>query len=662
MKIISLTLENFQGVKAASFDFGGTSASIYGDNGTGKTTVFNALTWLLFDQASTGAKNYTPKTTGPDGYIHNLDHAAEAIFTTDDGQAVRLRKVFHEVWKKKRGSPTAEFTGHSVDFFVDGVPTKEKDYIATLEGFCGGAEYMKMLTMPDYFPEAMAWDARRKVLLEICGDISDQDVIDANEELEELDTYLLMPGTTRQFYTVDEYKKIATAKKADINRQLQAIPSRIDEAQRAIPEADGTAATIQASIELLRAEEEGIEKEKAAIIAGDTAAASARKAQAEAEAKLAEARSAYASRQAEENGAVNASISQITDQITSLQRKARTSADEASRHSSVAERMTARRNELLEQYAAIQAETWNPEEAVCPTCHRELPADQIEQMREAFNLRKSNRLQEINEHGKASSKAMIEAEEQEAARFEAEAVAAKEEITALEAQLDSLRGRLTTARFEDTDEYRNLAACLDACRAETAKAGNDTAEALTGHNDRLNAVKGKIREFEQQLARIDQAEAQRRRITDLEEQEKTLAAEFEELEKGIYLCDLFTKAKVRMLTDRINGKFKSVRFRLFQEQQNGGIRDDCEVLVPDTATGALVPYTVANNAGRISAGLEIIETLSKSWNLSMPVFIDNAEGITHLPALDMQIIRLVVSEPDAKLRLELDGQAKEGAA
>ena len=116
-----------------------------------------------------------------------------------------------------------------------------------------------------------------------------------------------------------------------------------------------------------------------------------------------------------------------------------------------------------------------------------------------------------------------------------------------------------------------------------------------------------------------------------------------------------------MLTDRINGKFKSVRFRLFQEQQNGGIKDDFEVLVPDRETGALVPYTVANNAGRINAGLEIIEALSRSWELAMPVFIDNAEGITHLPDLDMQIIRLVVSEPDKKLRLEA-GEKKEGGA
>ena len=195
MKINTLRLENFQGIKAATFDFKGQSASVYGDNATGKTTLFNALTWLLFDRPSTGAKGYTPKTKGPDGDVHYLDHAAEAQFTMDGGRLVTLRKVFHENYKKKRGSATEEFDGHSVDFFIDGVPVKEKEYTAALLGFCGGAEQMKMLTMPHYFPEDMPWEARRKILLEVCGDVADTEVIASNGELMELPSYLLMPGT-----------------------------------------------------------------------------------------------------------------------------------------------------------------------------------------------------------------------------------------------------------------------------------------------------------------------------------------------------------------------------------------------------------------------------------------------------------------------------------
>lgn len=115
-----------------------------------------------------------------------------------------------------------------------------------------------------------------------------------------------------------------------------------------------------------------------------------------------------------------------------------------------------------------------------------------------------------------------------------------------------------------------------------------------------------------------------------------------------------------MLTERINSKFKSVRFRLFQDQVNGGVKDDCEVLVP-TAEGVLVPYTFANNAARINAGLEIIGALSAHWGLTMPVFIDNAESITHITSLPSQVVRLVVSEADSRLRLEVDSEEAVGA-
>ena len=155
--------------------------------------------------------------------------------------------------------------------------------------------------------------------------------------------------------------------------------------------------------------------------------------------------------------------------------------------------------------------------------------------------------------------------------------------------------------------------------------------------------------------------AEEERIAELEAKEKDLSCQYEELEKGLYLCDLFIKAKVDMLTERINSKFKSVRFRLFQEQVNGGVKDDCEVLVP-TAEGVLVPYTFANNAARINAGLEIIGALSAHWGLTMPVFIDNAESITHITSLPSQVVRLVVSEADSRLRLEVDAAETVGAA
>lgn len=663
MRIKTLRLENFQGIKGASFDFDGKSASIYGDNATGKTTVYNALTWLLFDRPSTGAKSYTPKTKGPDGDLHYLDHAAEARFIMDDGRQVALRKVFHEVYKKKRGAAAEEFDGHSVDFYIDGVPVKEKEYTASLLAFCGGAEKMKMLTMPHYFPEDMAWDARRKILLEVCGDVSDAEVIATTPGLAELPAYLLMPGTTNQHYTVDEYKKIAGAKKTDINKRLQDIPGRIDEAQRAIPEEEADEAAIKAGIDRLNAERDSLIERKGAILAGDTAGADAKAKTAQAEADLAKARADYATKTAEANQDANARIKDIQDRMAAANGLKIQAEGEAQRHRQNAERMTYRRQELLQLYKETQEETWDEGQELCPTCHQPLPAEEVERMRQDFNLKKSNRLQSINAQGqKEASKDQIEEAQQRAADWQTKADEAAAEYATLEKELAALKDTMTVAPpFEETEDYTRLAAVVAACKAAEATAGNDTTKAVEAVNERLEAVYAEARGLQLKLGQVNQAAAQRKRITELEAQEKALAAEYEELEKGIYLCDLFTKAKVSLLTDRINGKFKSVRFRLFLEQQNGGVKDDCEVLVPDT-NGRMVPYPFANNAARINAGLEIIEALSNHWRISMPVFIDNAESVTRLAHTDMQTVRLVVSEQDARLRLEVGAAGEEGAA
>jgi len=657
MKLLTLKLENFQGLKAEEFNFNGHSASIYGDNATGKTTVFNAMTWLLFGKASTGAKNFTPKTKGQDGDLHYLDHAAEATFLLQDGRVITLRKVFHEVYKKKRGSATEEFDGHTIDFYIDGVPTKEKEYEATMLSLCGGSvEKMKMLTMPDYFPEEMSWDARRKILLEICGDVSDEDVINSTQELKDLPAFLLKPGTTNQYYDVEEYKKIASAKKTEINRQLQEIPGRIDEAQRAIPDITGLdPKAIDKKIQELNKQKSDLEMEKAQALSGDLTTMAIRKQISEANTRLAEARATYATKTSSLNEGTYAAINSLKrDQITVANRIQDAKAD-LERTQRTIERLKSHRESLINDYMAIQKESWDESKETCPTCHRPLPEEEIQKLREAFNLQKSRRLEQINLQGQREcSKEMITELEEKANTLREQIKKDEQIIEDYELQLKTLQSQLKTpAPFESTEEYAQIMAEIARLREEENNKSGQVEAISAKYTEQIQALNEQIREQEQLKTKIFIAESQKERIAELSAKEKELSKQYEELERGIYLCEVFTKTKVSLLDDKINCKFKSVRFRLFQEQLNGGIKDDCEVMIP-TEDGRMVPFTFANNAARINAGLEIIDTLSKHWNLAMPVFIDNAESVTRILKMDTQVIRLVVSEPDKKLRLEVD--------
>lgn len=656
MKIKSLRLENFQGIASAEFDFDGRSASIFGDNATGKTTVFNAVTWLLFDKASTGAKNFTPKTKGSSGDLHNLDHAAEAVFIMDTGEQATFRKVYHEVWKKKRGSATEEFDGNTIDFFIDGIPTKEKQYTSTLQNFCGGIERMKMLTMPDYFAEVMPWDERRKILLELCGDVSDEDVIASNADLADLGAFLRKPGSASQLYSVEEYKKIAGARKSEINKQLAALPGRIDEAKRAIPE-NGAAlpAEIEANIKACESTRTSLIEERASLLAGDTAISDAKKKTAEAEAALSAARGAYSVKVSEANSKTLDEIGKLTMAAGEARSRASTERSNVRRYMDEEKRMAEARKRLLEEYDAAAKSVWDEARETCPTCGQKFPAEKIDDMRASFNQARSDKLMEINKRGKETcSKDTILQLRQKVEDAEKAAADAEAEAAALQSQIDAMRGNLKSApAFETTAEYTTLFCEVNKCKARERDLESNAAPDTAFLDTQISALNTEIESLKKQKLQHEQSEAQKNRVAELENAEKQMGAEYETLERGVWLCDEFTKTKVKMLTSRIDSKFKSVRFRLFQEQLNGGVKDDCEVLIP-TANGRMVPYTFANNAARINAGLEIIGALAEHWNMEMPVFIDNAESVTHLVDTWMQTIRLVVSEQDKQLRLVLN--------
>lgn len=653
MKLVDLYLSNFQGIRSLQISFDGRSATIFGDNATGKTTVYNAITWLLFDKAGNGAKGFNPKTKGADGDLHHLEHSAEATFLVDD-RRITLKKTFREVYKKKRGSASEEFDGHTVDYFLDGVPVKEKEYTAVVLSACGGdAEIPKLLTMPDYFSEGIPWESRRRILLAVCGDVSDDAVITSQNELRDLLDVLLMPGSSDRRYTVDEYRRVAGARRTEINRRLDAIPVQIAEAERAIPEIGGASREeLDSAVLRLTDTHSRLLTERAEIESGSTVTADLRRRIAEVECTKAEARSRHITEQAHVNDALNEELREAQKTLADVEMELGSIKSDMTVARTRLERMKATREDLLAEYDRVSAETWDEAEAVCPTCHRPLPEEDAEHLHEKFNLRKSRRLEEINARGKReASRAMIEEIEASLAGLDErmrEIPARREELEAAIRELEARR--VAPIRFEETNAYHAYELELASLRERLENGKHATDEAVAAVNDRIWAVEAELRERNAELARIDLRDTQKARIGELEAEEKKLAVEFEKLEYGLYLCDLFTRTKVSYLTEHVSAHFKTVRFRLFREQINGGLAEDCEVMIP-TADGRMVPYAFANSAARINAGLEIIDVLSRHYGVEMPIVVDNAESVTSLAKVTAQIIRLYVSEEDKCLRV-----------
>ena len=647
MRILELKLENFMGIRSETFVFDGHNAVVFGNNGTGKTTIGNAIGWLFFDKPISGVKNFSPKTTSPDspdGYMHYLEHSAEIRLRLNDGRIMTLKKLFKEDYKKRRGSAQAKFAGHVNQYFIDDGIVGESVYAATLMALCGSVEKMKMLTMPNFFAEDLSWDKRRSLLLDIWGDISDEEVIAGSPELKELPGFLLMSGTTDQMYTIDKYRTIANARKAKINELLVEIPSRIDEAKRAMPDIIGLdAKSINAKITGLNKKRAKLELDKAAALSGNTAASSVRAEISNLHVKMADARAKHINGNIQMNQSAEKAIQALRTQVFEQNSVLQGIENDINNTSTSIERMEHRRANLIAEYQKAQDEVWDESKEICPTCHQAFPPDDVDALREDFNLRRGARLEEINAKGQREcSKEMIEAEKLKLANLNKKLSTVEKKRDGLQAELEDQRAKLIfPLSFEQTEEYTVINAEINSARDKETQVDQHANSIVEGIASQIKAIGEQVDAEKAKKKTLETAATQQKRIDELTAEEKRISGEYEELEKSLFICDEFVRIKVSRLDDKINSRFKTVKFRLFKEQINGGLAEDCEVMVPNTS-GSLDPFNIANNAARINAGLEIINTLSQHWGITMPIFVDNSEGVQSLIDMDAQVIQTVV--------------------
>ncbi|MCL6479318.1 MAG: hypothetical protein K6T65_13075 [Peptococcaceae bacterium] len=650
MKLLRLRLRNFKGIQDFTLDTQGCSVNVFGDNATGKTTLQDAFLWLLFDKDSQGKKDFAIKTLDSNGQeIHGLEHEVEAVLRLDDGKRT-LRKVFYEKWQKKRGSAEKIFTGHTTDYYIDGVPVKKAEYEARIAEMCDESIF-KLLTSPTYFNEQLHWQKRRELLLRVCGDITDEDVIASDKALSELPNIL-------QGRKLDDHRKVIQARRAEINKELEKIPVRIDEITRSLPDiTDIEAGIIPSKIADSKARVRARNEEIARIEGGGQVAEKV-KAMREVEARLLDIRTRHRSEVEDRAEAKRRELRKIKDHIFNLQRAVQDKERTIEGNNRLIAEAEAKAAKLREEWYAVNGRQFEcSQDTVCPTCGQPIPEEKLAAAHEKaladYNRNRAETLERISAQGKAL-KADIE-------RLWAENAGIESEITGLNDQL-AIAGQeaafIQQAIDDDTKAAGDATQSPEYVRAAKEKEALETeiAELKSGNAGRITAIKAEIAlieneiaELEKALAQVDQYQKGQARIRELQAQEKALAAEYERLEKELYLTEEFIRVKVRMLEERINNRFKLAKFRLFETQINGALNEVCEVMYGG------VPYGSLNNAARINVGLDVINVLSEHYDFSAPIFIDNAEAIVETIPVRGQMVKLLVSGADKKLRVEVEG-------
>ena len=650
MKILSLTLENFRGIKNLTVNFDGKDADIYGANGTGKTTIANAICWLLIDRPATEEADFTPKTAG----THGVNHKASMEVELADGRRITIAKDFYEKWTRKRGAAAEEYTGNITDYYVDGVKSKKKEYTEVVETACGiDIERVKILMVLGYFADAMKTDDKRRILFEMAGGFTDDDVLAANEELRDLEQFLVMPGTSDKNYTIEQWRKIAAEQRSKLNKDLELLPARIDEASKNIAENVEDAEALNATLRALEEKKASIEEKKRSLSTPDGKQEAARAALAGLEVDLATKRASHIELEASVNREINEKIvaltqykNDVTEDLDKTNRELRTLASHR-------DEMITRRKALLKEYEAAQARQWDESAAFCPTCHQPMPPEQIEELRATFNMEKSAAKEDVNRRGQSCSQAKIDEANERIAVLTEDVSGLEEKLKAKEAEIAELNASIATPPpFEETKEYRDITARMEEIRARQRLGQSATEGTMNAYDRDIQTVKDEIAAVNLRIAKAQSSEDSRNRVGELKQELKAAAEQIEYLEHGIHLCEEFVRTKARMVTDSINGHFRYVRFALFRDQINGGLREICEPTV-ESKDGTWVEYRSANYAAQVNAKLDIVTTLAKHYGVHLPILMDQGESVSTPLTVDEQMIRLIVSAEDKDIRVEV---------
>ncbi|WP_260631116.1 AAA family ATPase [Bacillus sp. S/N-304-OC-R1] len=652
LKLLNLNLRNFKGVQQFTLDASGQNVKVFGDNATGKTTIFDAFVWLLFDKDSQNKKDFSLKTLDVSGKEkHMLEHEVEGIFSLD-GKKIALRKVYMEKWTRKRGSATDEFSGHTTDYFIDGVPSKLKDYKSLVDSIVQ-EDIFKLLTSPSFFNEQIKKDERRKTLMEICGDLSDEEVIASDNSLSSIPS--ILAGRT-----IENHRKVIAARRSEINKELDKIPVRIDEIRRGLPELDGlNKDSLRAEISKLNAEIDEMMSQISSIRNGK-AISDKEKAIQEIEIELMKIKRDHDSDSKEQLYQLKARVQEEQSNMSILTAKLESNKNSQSFNNEQIKKVENNLVLLRQKWQEVNTQEFNHnDQCECPACGQALPEEHVSAAREKaisqFNLRRAKKLEEINVNGKKMAEekqVIVEQGEKLTAEFEklnGQIVDKQELLEKLNVQLKQQENLVTD--ILDNPAYVSKLQEKQGIEAEIKQLREMSEVAIQDIQLEIIQLKQSRDQLQGEVGKFVLAEQSENRIRDLEMQEKELAAEFEKLEHELYLTEEFIRTKVNLLTEKINSKFKYARFKLFEQQINGGLTEVCETLYEG------VPYSSGlNNAAKINVGLDIINTLSEHYGFFAPIFIDNSEAVTKLIETKAQTISLVVSEKDKQLRVEYPEQ------
>lgn len=655
--IKSISMRYFKGIVDKTIELDKEGSVIKGMNKVGKSTVVDAVTWILFDRDSLGntTQSFDIKTRDEDGNtIPGVEHSVRVEFY--DGLV--LEKKYKERFTGKKDKGVRAPSSHETEYHFNGMSVRKKDYNDKLGEHITNPNFMQMLTRVHYITEEMNWLEVRNLLFELIENIGKEDVYAKEPELEKVEE--LLDG-----FTVPEALTREKDRLSRVREELKEIPVRMDTLQdmkkdpvkpdtemseEKVKEAIKNASNVELIDESTKEQISELKDERRKVVNDRNK---------ETDEIMAEARAKKQEIMKQTDDLMD-QMSKHSEIIRDLNEKVQELTNQKDRLG-ISKREVQANIEKFENAHPKEMPTLDDDDLVCPTCKQDLPnaselVEEYDQKKEEheeyvqqFNERKAEKLKELRAKEKELSKQIsdfvlqIKNVKDEINQEQVSKNEIQSEINKVHAKTGEIQSRAEEKAKEKKAKWDERISAIDA-DLESLTTREPTEEDAE-REEWIAELEGYLKQYEEYRSRVQRNQEVDAKIAELKDRKKELSDQLETHEFNILLMERYITTESKLIESRINSKFYNVEWRLFEPLVNGGIKETC---VP-TYNGVAFKEGV-NNAHRIIGGIETIKVVGDHLGIHMPVFIDNAESINRIPMelLDgVQVIPLYVTEdPD----------------
>lgn len=637
--LVAMKVANFKGITNLEASFGSIT-KVSGANGTGKTSLYDAYMWCLFGKGADGSQIDVQPLDAVGHVIHRVETSVEIILSVD-GEEVIFKRCLKENWVKPRGQQEEVLKGRTTEFWWNGSPIPMSDS-SKIDAICKSEDWLMLSTITAFM--RMKTEDRRAKLQSIAKIQTDEEIAAG---------YPHVLTALHSGKTVGEYQRQVKAELERVKDKAKEIPTRLDQLDKTKVDYDFDALDKE-EVEL----KEKIDDLNASLAATVT--------QSDVD-RAAKFRSELAS--------VGQQLLEIENEIDRARQKrigefeekiSKSNAAIAGYSKSIAEidERIGRNEKLLDEKKAEfnqkQAE-WMKEnqtqyvdtvEAVCPTCNRPLPEEEVAEAREraiqAFNARHNKLLDDLYADAERINgdikmlEQSIQQDRQERNRIDMLLKNEREILKAAETGKKNVPER--SLALSAKEEYQKLLTKKGEIERDIRLALAPTATDTEREEKRKNLVAQRDEYQSRQKdvhLKLGQRETNKnidKQKAALEEEKKALSQKTAELEMVQDEIWDFKKRKITIVEEAVSSFFKIVRWRMFEQNlTNDGEKELCEAIIDGK------PYGTQNLAMQMNAGIDIINGISSALGVRLPLFIDQKESVTDLIETETQLITLEVT-------------------